>query len=117
MTTPGPWEIRYGRGGSGRYDSEGDERAVTSIGPLIPDHNHWDGTTLGVSYEDARLIAAAPELLEALEQAVHDLEALATAIPALNNTEGLVVGRAALKKAKGGDRLCVLTVAKLTEDR
>lgn len=66
--TKGPWEILYGRGMTGRYDSDGDERFATRIGPLAPDHNHWDGWTLGVSYEDARLIAAAPELYEACER-------------------------------------------------
>ena len=41
-------------------------RVATSIGPIAPDHCHWAGWHLGVDEDQARLIAATPELVEAL---------------------------------------------------
>src|SRR5262245_40476257 len=61
--TPAPWEVKYGRNG---FRKQG-ESNITSIGPLFADHDHWDGLCLPISDEDARLIAAAPELLKVLE--------------------------------------------------
>lgn len=54
--TPGPWEIRRG------YDT-----IIDSIGPCIPEE-YAGSAWLKLSEADARLIAAAPELLEALKQ-------------------------------------------------
>lgn len=82
--TPGPWEILKGDHG----------RTIYSIGPLSSDE--YAGTSwLEVSEPDAHLIAAAPELLEALESVLVnclDSEGLAAAY---------TKARAAIAKAKG----------------
>jgi len=45
-------------------------RVAKSIGPISPDHCHWAGWHLGVDEDEARLIAAVPELVEALRKAL-----------------------------------------------
>jgi len=41
-------------------------RVPTAVGPVVIEHCHWADQHLAISEEDARLIAAAPELVEAL---------------------------------------------------
>ena len=62
--TPGPWQIDW------YICSEGGKelwRAPRSIGPACVDRNHWAGDHIAVDAADARLIAAAPDLFEALK--------------------------------------------------
>ena len=54
--TPGPWEIDFG------YN-----RIIHFIGPCVPDQ-YAGSAWLEVTEADARLIAAAPELLEFAEE-------------------------------------------------
>lgn len=58
--TPGPWKIDYG------YN-----RSINFIGPCVPDQ-YAGSSWLRVTEANARLIAAAPELLEALKLLVED---------------------------------------------
>ena len=53
--TPGPWKIDYG------YN-----RSINFIGPCVPDQ-YAGSSWLRVTEANARLIAAAPELLDALK--------------------------------------------------
>lgn len=53
--TPGPWKIDYG------YN-----RSINFIGPCVPDQ-YAGSSWLAVKEEDAILIAAAPDLLDALK--------------------------------------------------
>lgn len=58
-TTPGPWEIEW------YVCREGEKelwRVPQYIGPIGVEHNHWAGYHLDVSEDDARLIAAAPDM-------------------------------------------------------
>jgi hypothetical protein len=65
--TPGPWTF-YRRSSCDRGDS---------YGVRAPAPHHWVIPTLNINPADARLIAAAPDLLEALKLAVrqnsHDM--------------------------------------------
>ena len=60
--TPGPWEIERG------YST-----IIKSIGPCVPDE-YAGSAWLEVSEADARLIAAAPDLLEALKAMLSEVE-------------------------------------------
>ena len=108
--TPGPWDIEWfvcrmgaedvlhARAGGNETAKIGDEmwRVPLKIGPLSVDHCHWAGTHLDCPEKDARLIAAAPDLLEALRL-------ISGSVPsesALDYCKG--VARAAITKATGG---------------
>ena len=86
--TPGPWEIDW------YICREGNKelwRVPRSIGPACTDHNHWAGNYITVDEADARLIAAAPDLLAALERIADETAA----------TWVCDVARAAIAKATG----------------
>lgn len=61
--TPGPWEIERG------YST-----IIKSIGPCVPDE-YAGSAWLEVSDADARLIAAAPDLLRALSDLIETITA------------------------------------------
>lgn len=106
--TPGPWRTYSARGSDGEHcywgiDPEGDYRGT--IGSSH-DAEHIGGITKEESEANARLIAAAPELLEALDE----MTAICAACTFENiyirgqyfNREGSVErARAAIAKAKG----------------
>lgn len=71
--TPGPWEIDW------YICREGNEelwRVPRSIGPAHVDHNHWAGKHIAVDEANARLIAAAPDLLFQLQAAANYIDTL-----------------------------------------
>jgi len=90
--TPGPWEVTEYESGDftitaqGRGPCDGDI-CGTTMRPEEHDEN--------ASYANARLIAAAPELLEVLEMLVSNVGP---------STSDIAVARAGLSKAKGGAR-------------
>ena len=69
--TPGPWSIDWYVCREGKKELW---RVPRSIGPVHINHNHWAGNHLDISDADARLIAAAPDLLRALQNLTHALE-------------------------------------------
>lgn len=88
--TPGPWKIdwfsftadasdvAYERSEGRTKLKVGDPlwRVPRSIGPISIDRNHWAGDHLDVSEADARLIAEAPAMAEALELTAAAMDAL-----------------------------------------
>jgi hypothetical protein len=82
--TPGPWEIEkfvcyMDRSDAAHWRENGKPNAkvgdelwwvARSIGPVCASNNHWAGDYLALSLEDARLIAAAPDLLVVLKEMV-----------------------------------------------
>jgi hypothetical protein len=87
--TKGPWVIDWYGCTSGNGKTHW--RVPRSIGPISPDHDHWSGPYLDVEEPDAYLIAAAPDLLEALEKAVNR--------QGFSNDE-LIAAREVINKAK-----------------
>jgi len=85
--TPGPWEVKSPANDSRAFD------VYAQGGHLKMHHGHWGGEA------DARLIAAAPELFQALQVLLE--------MPALKNIPVLGTGpvdaaRAAIAKVTGG---------------
>lgn len=77
--TPGPWAIDWYECVASSSDAKelkhegvktGDVfwRMPKSIGPITAEHSHWGGLMLDVEAADAHLVAAAPDLYEALER-------------------------------------------------
>lgn len=86
--TPGPWKAGFSDGSAPTYITDGADKPVVRSGQS-------QGLTFGVLREqDARLIAAAPELLEALVDAIVYLQ---NHLP----DEALAPHRAAVYKAMG----------------
>lgn len=96
--TPGPWFIREGMDGGLMIDSDS--------GPVVD--ARWEGgssTTLDLEGADAHLIAAAPELLEALKKCRSVIDELMGDTDPLYETSALVACREAsdaIAKATGG---------------
>lgn len=90
--TPGPWTVEH-HGGPWHIFGANDERVGTySTSAPASTAEQWD-----VSQANARLIAAAPELLAALESIVEDIH------PNVGGTQGVIrkVAAAAIAKATG----------------
>ena len=87
--TPGPWN--YDRSGYSLYVNSGRE-LVTALS--------MDGKRLETSEANARLIAAAPDLLEALKSVIAWLDASDES--AFSDSQ-LALARAAIAKATGGN--------------
>ena len=88
--TPGPWYAL----------SEGVTDAAIGYRAIIDAHGYTVCNPSPMGEANARLIAAAPELLRALEFAKNELHYH----PATRNSEALEVVRAAIAKATGGEQ-------------
>jgi len=95
MYTKGPWVKDglqwYGRNG---------EMVVMSDGPSF-----GSAAVFKQAKANANLIAAAPELLEALEELLNEASHFAKAIPAYGNSEAIAKSIKAIAKAKGIDNV------------
>lgn len=118
--TPEPWEIdwficRMDRNDvayaikEGKSNAKvGDElwRVPRSIGPIGIEHNHWAGWYLTVKPDDAYLIAAAPKLLHAANEALNVLLGCCVSAGGVNDRKAILdcqmLLRAAIGKATGG---------------
>ena len=96
--TPGPWQIDW-------YicREKGKElwRVPRSIGPACVDHDHWAGNHITVDAADAHLIAAAPDLLEALKAGPSIEHTLPTGLCTCSQCQFVRMRNAAIAKAEG----------------
>lgn len=102
--TPGPW-IHRTRARDGHADiiEDSKRRGFVQVGVPVAESPILDYPHENTQTANARLIAAAPELLEALETCEGNISSLlASNHPAVFG-EWLKVVRAAIAKAKGGD--------------
>lgn len=63
--SPGPWKVV-------KIEDSGDDWSVAATGNLVIETNHIKSDELGTEEADARLIAAAPDLLAALQGMLED---------------------------------------------
>ena len=103
--TPGPWKVRVSNNGALRgYSIEREDETLRSI--VARNWEHELCEEHGNSLPNAFLIAAAPELLEALELALVTIEGQAELLRACGAAYGIgaTLKRAteAIAKAKGG---------------
>lgn len=92
--TPGPWTIKFGLNVMGkdvRYPSQ--ERLVANAGGHA--NNIWNEQVTAENEANAHLIAAAPDLLEALREMVDRFESCD------DDPEYVTRARAAIAKAEG----------------
>ena len=90
--TPGPWMVGYNDGSGRGYSADG------SFDSIYVTHNGENAvaTMFNGSHADARLIAAAPDLLESLIQVVTLLDH-----PDCPYRNSIEIARRAIKKAEG----------------
>ena len=96
--TKGAWHIGEGNGEGSIFADSGRTRLEsdgTTLYPICQVNNGWNEAE---DAANARLIATAPELLEALRVAESELRYHA----ATRNSEALNIVRAAIQKATGG---------------
>lgn len=99
--TPRPWSIHWGtaQGGSGHHIVDGTDHGELSRIATVLFHDDAEGETNA----NARLIAAAPDLLEALQSA-HDALLVSYPLHSIDmDKRGAILGwaRAAIAKATG----------------
>jgi len=92
--TPGPWTAKH-------TPESSNQEYVVMAGP------RWQIASVDfvgnsvTEKANARLIAAAPALLEALRALLDEAEQFAKAIPPYSSSEAIASARAAIKKATG----------------
>lgn len=100
--TPGPWEVddASGEGAVGVFDENGQRICYMSEEAMAPDGLR----SRGEDEANARLIAAAPKMLEALRTSLARLDGKAAAVKNEHYmAEERAAMRAAIRKATGGE--------------
>jgi hypothetical protein len=100
--TPGPWEVWTDPGIETRDLSVGPVNGGVAVADIVTTNAHGIATaeSIGTGHANARLIAAAPELLEALEAIANCLSSISYTGEVWDNE--LAAARAIIAKAKGG---------------
>lgn len=96
--TPGPWKIKGADIVGERYVCE---LFNWSVEPCAPQYSEINAAFEAEHNANARLIAAGPELLEALKQATRELERIDGGDDANPSLEVIDIARAAIAKAEG----------------
>lgn len=98
--TPGPWTLKHVSGSNfavQRFEIRGMFGSKLGVSPIFNrDTSAIDGASICCSPQDASLIAAAPDLLEALQDSIMALE-----IVYPNGSPVLNAARAAIARARG----------------
>ena len=100
--TPGPWHIGSGNGEGSIFAENGRMRLETGGTTLYPICHNVSTWNIDEDDANARLIAAAPELLTALETCVSELNQLAFLANDKLANAAIEKGIEAIRKAKGG---------------
>ena len=97
--TPAPWQIEWNvaQGGEGHYIKDSQDTGELSRIAAVLFHDDADGETRA----NARLLAAAPDLLEALIQITCQLERVGDTCEHKDG-QFISAARAAIAKAEGG---------------
>ncbi len=102
--TPGPWIASHRRGQDGNYRTEVYSPEHGGIATCDWTMKHCgNGVTETYREANARLIAAAPEMLEALRRAVVALAGATVHAPELDLMDDYQIVSAAIAKAQGMD--------------
>lgn len=103
--TPGPWHVGLGNGEGAIFADEGRMRAETGGTTLYPIATACVGWNKAEDAANARLIAAAPELLEALDDCITN-----------ENATCIVQNDAAymIRRLKAINQICRAAIAKAT---
>lgn len=97
--TPGPWEAELGRDGA--FSIESYKGGITS-GLLVLASRNQHPLLAEQMHANARLIAAAPDLLEALQMGYAEtMDYIRLNNLGAENNQWLVMARAAIRKATG----------------
>ena len=100
--TPGPWHIGSGNGEGSIFAENGRMRLETGGTTLYPICHNVSTWNIDEDDANARLIAAAPDLLAALETCVSELNQLAFLANDKLANAAIEKGIEAIRKAKGG---------------
>jgi len=101
--TPGPWRVSHGKAcGGGEYLNV----IVPPIGPAMPPRAKffempYGNTATETDLANANLIAAAPDMLEALEGILNSFHESVKTTASLDEFPALKAVQAAINKAKG----------------
>ena len=100
--TPGPWHIGSGNGEGSIFAENGRMRLETGGTTLYPICHNVSTWNIDEDDANARLIAAAPDLLAALESCISWLNQLAFMEKDILSADAIKKGFEAIEKAKGG---------------
>ena len=102
--TPGPWRVSDDNITFSQVASDTYHQISAGAGYCLDDENKGFELSGFMSTSDANLIAAAPELLEALQECVYRIDVLISSGKATNlDIEASKKGNKAILKALGGE--------------
>ena len=99
--TPGPWEAKAATTPEGTFSYWLYSPAYGAVGYWCGHKSHHTNNYWLLTESDAHLIAAAPDMLEALQECEAVISALSEVLKPLGNESALLKARVAIAKATG----------------